>query len=240
MMEIKEKRFRDNLPNSERTALNELHKNDDIIIKEADKGGTVVIMSKTYYYEIVMKHLRDSTTYEESEIEDHDKRVMELMKEYADQNTPDILKENECISDFIVTSSKFYCLSKIHKSKEIQKIMKEAPTEYLKMPEPPIIPGRPIVGGPNCPNDKLSNLVDLILKPLVYKVKSYVNNSFHFFEMLPRKIDFESTFVITSLYMNISHDLGLEAISYWIDKYPEDLIEYRFTQKFVIRGLEQI
>ena len=122
-MEIKEKRFRDNLPNSERKALNELRKNDDIVIKEADKGGTIVIMSKTYYYEMVMEHLRDRTTYEENETEDHDKRVMELIKEYADQNRPDILteKENECISDFIPACSKFYCLPKIHKSKEIQK-----------------------------------------------------------------------------------------------------------------------
>ena len=122
-MEIKGKRFRDNLPNSERKALNELRKNDDIVIKEADKGSTVVIMSKTYYYEMVMEHLRDSTTYEESETEDHYERVMEHIKEYADQNTPDILteKENECISDFIPTSSKFYRLPKIHKSKETKK-----------------------------------------------------------------------------------------------------------------------
>ena len=90
----------------------------------------------TYYYEMVIEQLRDSTTYEECETEDHDKRVMELIKEYADQNTPDILtkKENECISDFTLTSSKFYCLPKIHKSKKIKKIMKETPTEYLKTP----------------------------------------------------------------------------------------------------------
>ena len=47
--------------------------------------------------------------------------------------------------------------------------------------------------------------------------------------MLPKKIDFESTFVtfdIASLYMNISHDLGPEAISYWTNKGPEDLTEY--------------
>ena len=48
--------------------------------------------------------------------------------------------------------------------------MKETPTEYLKISEPPIIKGRPIVGGPNCPTNKLSNLIDLILKPLVYKL----------------------------------------------------------------------
>ena len=63
-----------------------------------------------------------------------------------------------------------------------------------------------------------------------------MKDSFHFLEMLPRKIVFESTFVtfdITSLYTNISHNLGQEAISYWIDKYPEDLIEYRFTKNLL-------
>ena len=67
-------------------------------------------------------------------------------------------------------------------------------------------------------------------------------DSFHFLEMLSRKIDFESTFVtfdIMSLYTNISHDLRLEPVSYLIDKYPEDLIEYRFTKEF-FRGLELI
>ena len=113
-----------------------------------------------------MEHLRDSTTYEVCETEDHNKRVMELIKEYSDHNTPDILtkKENERIGDFVLTSGKFYCLPKKHKSKEIQKIMKETPTEYLKIPEPQMIPGRPIVGGPNCPTNKLSNLMDMILK----------------------------------------------------------------------------
>ena len=122
-MKIKEKLFRDNLPNSERKALNELRKNVDIVIIEADKGGTVVIMSKTYYYEMVMEHLRDRTTHEESETEDHDKRVMELIKEYADQNTPDILteKENECISDFICPVASFTAYRKYTRAKKSKK-----------------------------------------------------------------------------------------------------------------------
>ena len=49
-----------------------------VVIKEADKGCTVAIMSK----------LRESTTYEDSETEDHHKRVTGLIKEYLDQNTP--------------------------------------------------------------------------------------------------------------------------------------------------------
>ena len=110
--------------------------------------------------------------------------------------------------------------------------MEERPADSLKMPEPPSIPRRPIVGGPSCPTNKLSNLMDLILKPLVFKVRSHVKDSFHFLEMLPRNEDFESTFVtfdVSSLYTNISHDLALEAIFYWINKHPEDLVESRFS-----------
>ena len=168
-------------------------------------------MTKKYYHEMVMEHLLDHSTYTEANDEDPDKRVMEIIKECADEYTPDVLteKENEHISEFSPTSSKFYCLPKIHKSKEIEKIMEERPADHLKMPEPPNIPGRPIVGGPNCPKNKLSNLMDLILKPLVFKVRNYVKDSFHFLEMLPRNVDFESTFVtfdVSSLYTNISHD----------------------------------
>ena len=112
-------------------------------------------------------------------------------------------KTNIYIGDFLPSSSKFYCLPKIHKNEELKRIMEKKPTRYLKMPEPPSIPGRPIVGGPNCPTHKLRNLLDLILKPIAFKVKSYVKDSFYFLELLPKTIDFESksvTFDVTSPY----------------------------------------
>ena len=59
--------------------------------------------------------------------------------------------------------------------------------------------------------------------------------------MLPKSIDFDSTFVtfdVTSLYTNIPKELGLEALSFWIDRFPESLTESRFTKEFVIAGLE--
>ena len=61
--------------------------------------------------------------------------------------------------------------------------------------------------------------------------------------MLSRNVDFESTFVtfdVSSLHTNISHDLGLEAISYWIDEHPEDLVESRFSNEFVMKGIDLI
>ena len=182
-------------------------------------GGAVFTMTKNYYYEMVMEHLRDESTYLEADLENPDKRVMEIIKEFADEYTPEVLmeKENEYIRDFIPTSSKFYCLPKFQKSEEIKRIMEERPTKYLKMSEPPSIPGRPTVGGPNCLTHKLSNLLDLILKPLAFQVKSYVKDSFHFLEMQPKSIDYDSTFVtfdVTSLYTNIPKELGPEALSF--------------------------
>ena len=43
----------------------ELKSQDDIIIKQSDKGGACVIMDKTYYYEKMMELLNDRETYQE-------------------------------------------------------------------------------------------------------------------------------------------------------------------------------
>ena len=97
-IEIKEKPFKDNSSKEERKSLNDLQTNDSITIKEADKGGAVVIMTKSYY-EMVMEHLRDESTYLEADLENPDKRVMEIIKEFADEYTPEVLTEKE--NDYI-------------------------------------------------------------------------------------------------------------------------------------------
>ena len=80
-IEIKEKPFKDNLSKKERKSMNDLRTNDSITIKAADKSGAVVIMTKNYHYEMVMEHLRDENTYLEADLENPDKRVMEIIKE---------------------------------------------------------------------------------------------------------------------------------------------------------------
>ena len=59
--------------------------------------------------------------------------------------------------------------------------------------------------------------------------------------MLPKSIDSDSTFVtfdVTGLCNNIPKELGLEAFSFWIDRFPERLTESRFTREFVIAGFK--
>ena len=47
------------------------------------------------------------------------------------------------------------------------------------------------------------------------------------------------SFDIISLYTNIPHSLGLESISFWLNKHPELLAEH-FSIRFVVRGVQII
>ena len=111
------------------------------------------------------------------------------------------------------------------------------------MADPPKISGRPVCAGPISPTHRLSNLLDIILKPLIYKVKSYVKDDFDFLRLLPKQIDFDSTFItfyVKSLYTSIPHDLGKEAVSYWANRFPDYLIDRRFNVDFIADGLRII
>ena len=94
-----------------------------------------------------------------------------------------------------------------------------------------------------CPTHHLSNLLDIILKLLVCKVKIYIKDDFDFLCQLPKQIDFDSTFItfdVKSLYTSIPHDLGIEAFSYWVNRFPDYLIEWHFNVDFIVDGLRII
>ena len=55
---------------------------------------------------------------------------------------------------------------------------------------------------------------------------------------MPEKATLVS-FDVTSLYTNISHGLWLEAIQFWLEKYPE-LIHKHFTKEFIMEGIKTI
>nr|XP_045586885.1 uncharacterized protein LOC123748778 [Procambarus clarkii] len=57
-------RTRGNLTKTHREALRALKARPDIIIKPADKGGTVVVWRKTNYTKEMVRHLSDETTYQ--------------------------------------------------------------------------------------------------------------------------------------------------------------------------------
>ena len=90
---------------------------------------------------------------------------------------------------------------------------------------------------------RLSAILEKILSPIVCKVKTYVKDDWHFLRLLPHHLNFKETTLysvdITSLYTSISHDLGFEAILYWITKH-RDAIPSRFTDTFIMESVQII
>ena len=81
--------------------------------------------------------------------------------------------------------------------------------------------GTLIVGGPNSCIQAISDFLENILTPIVSCLKAYLKDDWDFIRKLISHVDHPcvlASFDVVSLYTSISHDLGLEGISYWIDK----------------------
>lgn len=149
-------------------------------------------------------------------------------------------KEEDYLTDYEYKESNFYGLPKIHKSTKIKDAIKVQCSEYIRCPHPDDITFRPIVGGPSAPTQRLSNLLDILLKPLCTDVKSYVKDDLDFLRHLPEKINKNSKFItfdVINLYSNISNSLGLNAMEYWINRIPEK-INNRFLKEFILEAAE--
>ena len=168
---------------------------------------------------------------------DIDKDILQLLEW-------DINKHSNCITgdeqnyfkNISSTNSNFDSLSKIHKSFQLKEAIEKQNTDIIIITEPSDLKLRPIVRGPNCPTRKFSNLIDILLKPFIKEVKSYLRNSTDFLNKCQwdkSSNTITATFDVVSFYANIWHNLGLEAINYFITTYCENLLP-RFKKEFVI------
>lgn len=92
----------------------------------------------------------------------------------------------------------FYLLPKIHKGKTP-------------------CPGRPIISGNGGPTEKISGFIDLILRPLVPVIRSYIKDTAHFLQPIDTNKTCKAhtllvTMDVTSLYTNIPNFEGKRAI----------------------------
>ena len=234
--------IRSNLTREEQNALKELKDDSEIIIFEADKGGAVVVMDRAYYADKMFEMLNDSETYDEIP-SNTDKTVIKLIKELTLKHTHSLTKaEIDYLCRFNFRTSGFYGLPKIHKSKIICQEAKAQNNPYIKVLRPADLKFRPIVAGPICPTSRLSNFVDLLIKPFTSHVQSYLRDTIDFLNYLPEIVP-ENTilasFDVTSLYTNITHELGVHSIKFWLDKHPESL-HPRFNKQFVIDSITLI
>ena len=108
--------------------------------------------------------------------------------------------------------------------------------------KPNDLKGRRIVAGPDSPTQALSSHIEKVLKPILPCLKTYVTNDWHFIKQLPTTLNYEATLYscdIESLCTSIPIDLGLEAISYWLNN-ESNLILNRFSKYFILEALEFI
>ena len=232
----------DNLSAAERTALAELKRNGDIVIKPADKGSSIVVMNTKYYRDKLVLGDHLLTDSYEKVSQDRDETVMDQLKELVDRHSSCLTKkEKEYMINEEWRTSELYVLPKVHKSKSIIEAISRARTDVINdVTDPEDLKGRPIVAGCSTPTRGLSELISKILKPLVESQKSYVKDDWDVLGKLPHGTDGTHKLFgcdITSLYTSIPHELGLEAIRYWIRK-RRDLIDDRFSEEFILEAIE--
>ena len=96
--------------------------------------------------------------------------------------------------------------------------------------------GRRIPGGPNSTTQDVSGLLKKILTPIVSCLKTYIKDDWYFIRNLPSHADNPSvldSYDIVNLYASIPNDLGLEALSYLIEK-KGSFIPECFTKAFIL------
>ena len=102
-------------------------------------------------------------------------------------------------------------------------------SEIIEMFDPNHLKLKTIVDSVKCSTRKLSQLIDILLKPFLERIKNFIRDSLDFSNKCPRDVD-ENTEIITfdliNLYTSISHEFGSEAIYYFLTKYQEDLQEF--------------
>ena len=73
-------------------------------------------------------------------------------------------------------------------------------------------------------------------------MKSYIKDTTDFLSKLPQSSDPNAilvSFDVENLYTNIPHKLGIEAIQFWLEKYPEEL-PARIDKNFILEGIRFI
>ena len=216
-----------NLSAQEFKSLLTLPKNKNIVIKQADKGSGIVIQNIDDYIKEGERQLNDERFYKPMN-QDLTNKHAELIKKVASE-----MLDQEQITDktykYLTTNCtrtpQFYMLPKIHKS--------------LTNP-----PGRPIISGNDSPTEKISHMLDVILQPFVPQVKSYVKDTTDFIQKLSN-LEFDPemdiilvTLDVTSLYTNIPHDEGIQAIKTLLQR--ERPSSYKPSNGYILKLLEMV
>ena len=127
-----------------------LKNNKNIVIKEEDKGGIVVIMCTKHYCKIIYDHLDNKQIYKRTD-STCDTEVMDKIKKLTQKDENILTKlEIDYLTNFSTSASTFYGLPKIQKSALISEAIAKQNNEYVEVLELSDLKLRSIVPGPTC------------------------------------------------------------------------------------------
>ncbi|XP_029646732.1 uncharacterized protein LOC115220725 [Octopus sinensis] len=197
-------------------------------------------MDTEYYKNLILSMLENNTYYEKLTYNNPQKTLKNLSSLFQIHGMGLTTHEIDYLSNFKYSPSLFYRLPNIHKNPLICEACKVSTSLCINVPPPTNLKLRPIIAGPSCETHHLSNFLDILLKPLLKYVKSYIRDDLDMLNHLLKTVKDRTllvSFNMVNLYTNIPHDYGIEAITFWLEKYPEE-IPGRINQNFVIEVLK--
>uniref|UniRef100_A0A8C5MZ48 Reverse transcriptase domain-containing protein n=1 Tax=Leptobrachium leishanense TaxID=445787 RepID=A0A8C5MZ48_9ANUR len=213
-----------NMSKKEREALKILKEDKNTIIKPADKGGGIVLMTKTKYIEECVRQLSDNNTYKIMKKDPTSDMKITLMALLNEGRINNILnkKEYEYLSINHPKIPTFYILPKLHKNRENP-------------------PGRPIISGIGSISSRLSEYIDIFLQPVVKNTRSYLKDTKDILNILIQHQWQDDFWLVTgdvaSLYTIIQHFKGLQATSKFLEMDGKIPLEQR---DFLIASIKWI
>ncbi|KAM4034769.1 LOW QUALITY PROTEIN: uncharacterized protein ACNLHF_021459 [Anomaloglossus baeobatrachus] len=192
-----------NLTREEMRSLDALGKATDIVIKQSDKGGNTVVMDREKYLKMCYDILGDQNRYKKLGSNPWQRYSKELKSLLLDALDKKLISKSEF--EFLYPGhpvmATFYSLPKLHKG-----------VDPLK--------GRPIISGVDNLTQNLGVYLDVILKPFVLSLGSYLSDTTDLLKKLEGLTFEEGTLLVgidvESLYSSIRHDLGLAAAKYFL------------------------
>ena len=196
-----------NVSVQEKKALMDLSNDNSIVLRNADKGGAIVIQNKESYRAEILRQLSNNEFYTALS---YDPTVK------FSQETYSFLKK--AFDDQLVSKNEFAFM---HQEHPIRPVFYTLPKVHKSLLEP--VPGRPIVAGTQSLTEPMSQYIDLHIKLLVSNLPSFLKDTMDFLNKLNsiqniQATDLLCTMDVASLYTNVPHKEGLEAMAYFLNQ----------------------
>jgi hypothetical protein len=212
------KKYNKTLTISQIQLLKNLKDNPLIVITQADKGDSWVILNKDDYVWECNRQLQDDSVYRPLLASQTNliatlfrNILLKMLKEkvITKSKFEHLVPKNDLLKDRI-----FYTLPKIHKP----------PTSWSGNGKIP--PGRPIVGNSFSEDTNICTYIDSFLKPIVNKQPYILSNTDHLLTEI-EKIDINENSIlfsmdVSSLYTNIPIIKGIETIKSFFDIFVDN------------------